>query len=730
MDELVARRGPYPGPTTPFGILRLIRVLLIGSVAGPLLAFGLYAVVTYRHAYSAAELAARHQNRILQEHALKAFETVELALRYTDEKIKGLDWQEIETSRRLWQELRTLQESKEQLGSLFVMRPDGSIPLTTRVFPAPAIDFSDRDYFLAQKERDVGFYIGQAYVGKISKAPIFNFSLRRSSSDGTFNGVIGSSAFVEYFQKFYEEINSRDRDFAIGLLGKKGDFLVRYPAAEVGIKFGLDSEFLKRIALANEGVFYAASPVDKIDRLYAYSQVGQFPVYVFYSKAEHSIRQTWYGQLAWAAAIAALFGGAMFWAGSIALQRARTEAAASESLRRTAVSLREEMGRRKRAEASLLQAQRLDAVGRLSSGIAHDFNNLLQIIISSLRLLQRRRDPSAMKQLLAAAEDAAHRGADLTRRLLAFSRQQPLNPEVVDLDKVLKKLRTWMDRMLPESIKVETRFGAQLWPVAVDVSQFDPAVLNLVVNARDAMPAGGTLILETRNVTLDEEEIKAHNLAVPAGPYVCVAVIDDGMGMPPETLARIYEPFFTTKEIGKGSGLGLSQVFGFVKQSNGSIYVESEVGNGTAVRMYLPRAEGEPKKAQGEASVLEPVPATKEVVLVVEDKEEVRKAISNMLEELGYITVSVRNGIEALALLSAGGPVDILLSDVELPLGLNGIALGEQALQIRPSLTVLLASASLEVETTLSLLRKPFSEVELLEKLRELRGTPAQPVLS
>jgi signal transduction histidine kinase/CheY-like chemotaxis protein len=455
--------------------------------------------------------------------------------------------------------------------------------------------------------------------------------------------------------------------------------------------------------------------------LFAYTKLRSFPAFVIYSIDRASILRDWYRRIALSGALAAAFAAIMFIITSFALRHARTEAAAIEQLQRTSSSLREEIERRERAEASLLQAQRLDAVGRLTGGIAHDFNNLLQVISGNLDLAQRRSDLAGIRRTVQSAQYAAKRGADLTRRLLAFSRQQTLQPEAVNLNTLLDRARTWLGRTISDTIDMQFRCEEDLWPVQVDVPQFEAALLNLVVNARDAMPRGGALLFQTRNVTLPNEEIAAHDLAVPAGAYVCCSLTDTGSGIPPDVLARVFEPFFTTKDIGKGSGLGLSQIYGFVRQSGGTMTIKSEVGRGTTVALYLPRSDAPvvEQEAVAEPSNVESLDHSG-IVLIVEDNDEVRRVASTMLDELGYTTILARNGIEALAVLSAGEPIDVLFSDILMPRTMSGIELAQRACAMRPDLKVLLTTASREVKTNFPLLRKPYTQVELDKKIRQL----------
>ncbi|PWC40902.1 PAS domain-containing sensor histidine kinase [Azospirillum sp. TSO35-2] len=353
---------------------------------------------------------------------------------------------------------------------------------------------------------------------------------------------------------------------------------------------------------------------------------------------------------------------------------------------------------------ALVQSQKMEAIGQLTGGVAHDFNNLLQAISSSLELIDQRlaagRAPQVAADIApfaATARAAVDRAASLTRRLLAFARRQPLRPERTDLNALVDGLWELLHRSVGEAIRLERRPSAALWPVRADVSQIENALLNLVINARDAMPDGGTLTIETANAPVGPAEI-AGEPGVEPGDYVAVTVADTGTGMPPEVLSRVYEPFFTTKPIGQGTGLGLSQLYGFARQSGGFVRIDSTVGQGTAVRLFLPRHHPDrdhPGEGDAHPATATPAPhsgsqggAAKGTVLVVEDEGLVRMLLVEVLEGDGYTVLEAADGDAALALLSSPARIDLLTTDVGLP-GLNGRQLAEMARGLRPELRVL-----------------------------------------
>lgn len=704
--------------TSP-GRLRSLKGLGIASVVAPTVFFCAYAYISYDAAFRNAEAEASHLSSMLQEHAQRTFETIELALRDTDRLLARMDDQQIHTSHEVWSSVRQIQGTGPQLGSVFVVAADGSNILTTRTFPAPEVNFGDRDYYLAQKDRDAGFFVGGALIGKISAAPIFNFSIRRSTEDGHFNGVIGSSAFVDYFQNFFATVGDAADEFAVLLLRADGDVLVRYPKFEAGQH--LDLQLLRPELFRGRQVQYATSPIDGRTRLYATAKVGSFPIYVAYSIARDAIIRKWAAGLMVPGGTGIAITTALLLLTLLALQRARREGWAVEQLKATALSLKGEIDRRQKVEATLLQAQKLDAVGRLTSGIAHDFNNLLTIISGNLQLAQRRK--ANVERFIKSAEYATDRGAALVRQLLAFSRGQTLRPATIDLKSVLRDARAWITHTITEAIAIDIVYEPDLWPVCVDVAQFEAALLNLVVNARDAMGGRGRLLIKAHNVVVNSTASPPENLA--PGEYAAISVVDTGCGMTPDVLDKIYEPFFTTKGVGKGTGLGLSQVHGFIRQSGGDISIDSKVGKGTTVTLYLPRANATPTAQKQTQARIQDYIKIEEVVLVVDDNDEVRKIIIEQLHDLGYCALAARIPEEALAILSAGERIDVLLTDQIFPRGSDVSALINEAIKSRPDLRVLLMTGSLELEThNIPVLRKPFSKSALQSALSELGGRP------
>lgn len=381
-----------------------------------------------------------------------------------------------------------------------------------------------------------------------------------------------------------------------------------------------------------------------------------------------------------------------------------------------------EIAERERAEAKLVQSQKMEAIGQLTGGIAHDFNNLLTAVVGSLDLLMRRTGDEKLLRLARNAMQGAERGAQLTAQLLAFSRRQRLTPEPIDVNSVVSRMGDLLARTLGAHVRVETRLDPGLWTALVDPTQLEMAVLNLAINARDAMSNGGRLTISTRNVAAPPRRVGG-DLA--PGAYVAISVRDDGAGMSPATVARAFEPFFTTKTHGKGTGLGLSQVYGFARQSNGTVTLDSREGEGTDVTIYLPRTEAQAgalnsnqDRSAGRASAR---------ILLVDDDDAVRTVAAAMLEELGYDVAAVESGPAALNVLREAS-FDLLLTDVSMP-GMSGVELARRAREVAPAMKLLFASGYADIDAfgqklaEEEVVKKPYRVADLAARVETALGS-------
>jgi CheY-like chemotaxis protein len=371
------------------------------------------------------------------------------------------------------------------------------------------------------------------------------------------------------------------------------------------------------------------------------------------------------------------------------------------------------------------QAQKMDAIGQLTGGVAHDFNNILTVITGTIGILADAvADRPELVSIAKLIDDAAERGAQLTKHLLAFARKQPLQPLEIDINSLTLEAAKLLHPTLGEHIEISPKLSDDTWPTLVDPNQLTTAVLNLALNARDAMPRGGKLTLETANIHLDQDYAKMNSEVVP-GDYVMIAVSDTGTGIPASLMEKVFDPFFTTKEVGKGTGLGLSMVFGFVKQSGGHIKIYSEEGHGTTVKIYLPRSSGQGQTALDLSSSAE-VKGGSETVLVVEDDMLVRNYVMTQVASLGYATLEAANATEALKIIEDGAHIDLLFTDVIMPGPMNGRQLVDEALKRRPSLKTLFTSGYTEnailhhgrLDEGVLLLAKPYRKPELARMIR------------
>jgi PAS domain S-box-containing protein len=382
---------------------------------------------------------------------------------------------------------------------------------------------------------------------------------------------------------------------------------------------------------------------------------------------------------------------------------------------------------RKHTEEQLVQAQKMEAVGQLSGGIAHDFNNLLTVIVGNAEFLSEAlKSRHDLQRLADSIVHAGERGAELTQRLLAYGRRQTLNPVEIDCNRLVSGMRKLMQRTLSEEIEIKVALDTELASAFADTGQLENAILNLAINAKDAMPSGGTITITTANMHLDERYSEQHPEVHP-GHYVMIAITDDGHGMPKHVLEHVFEPFFTTKEVGKGSGLGLSMVYGFVKQSNGHVAIYSEPGLGTTVRIYLPATATSSQTARRLQPEAEEALLGKETVLIAEDDPFVRAYAVTCLEGFGYRVIEAVDGRDALNKITGGAGADLLFTDVVMPGGINGWELAESARRLQPQLKVLLTSGyALEalaergrLPAGAIVLNKPYRKAELAKRVRE-----------
>ncbi|MGA8967346.1 MAG: ATP-binding protein, partial [Pseudolabrys sp.] len=693
--------------------LRLLKTMLVASIVLPAALFSYAGWINYKDVLAHADEQLAASLTILSEHASKEFQSVDLMFASVDAILGHLSDEQIKANEEaLHLQLSKLEKALATVDAIFVTDRNGHALVSSAIFPLSAdTSVADRDYFLAQTERDAGTYIGAVSQSRATKEQFFGVSRRRPARDGQFNGIITVSILPKMFSEFYKQL-AGDTAASFSLAKSNGAILVRYPAAPAGVtNFGPTSGFMLNVINRPEGGIVTTNSVDDVQRRIAYRKLGYSDLYVSDGLPTETIYSGWVRLMA----SHLIFGipATLFLFVLVLLTMRRTRAFYAEA------------ERRELAEQALRQSQKMEAVGQLTGGVAHDFNNLLTIIIGNLGIAKRGVVEARAERALNNALVGAERAAQLTQRLLAFSRRQPLNPRVLDVNKLIVSISDLLARTLGENIELETIGSAGLWNVEADASELESTLLNLALNARDAMPEGGKLTIETSNAYLDDEYCRQHE-GLTAGQYVLVAVSDSGAGMSAETIDRAFEPFFTTKEAGKGTGLGLSQVYGFMKQSDGHVRIYSEPGEGTTIKLYLPRRYGDEAALSGDDDIGSER-GRGETILIVEDDDGVRQYASEILRDLNYQVIEAKDSATALRLLDADKKFDLLLTDVVLP-GKNGRELATEVENRRPRTRVIFMTGYSRnaivhhgrLDPGTELIQKPLVERVLARKIRQV----------
>jgi signal transduction histidine kinase len=701
--------------------IRLLKIMMVASVVIPATIFGYASWVAYTTAYKEADSHLWASLGVMSEHTSRIFQSVNLTFAAVDAIAGDLTDEQIKAAEpALHAQLSKLEKATAAVDVILITDADGHVLASSAISPIPdTVGVADRGYFLAQKDRDAGIFIGEVLHPRVRKdgGDFFGVSQRRPAPDGKFTGVILVAVQTKVFTEFYAQLARDAGGGGFSLARSDGMILARYPPAPEGIaRFGPQSGFMRNISkFPNGTILTTDNSIEGIERRIAFRPLGFADLYVSDGLATDTIIGDWLRTMA-----QHLYFGLPATLVLMAL--------VLMTMRRTR-ELYAEAARRELAEQALRQSQKMEAVGQLTGGVAHDFNNLLTIIIGNLGIAKRGIVEARSERALDNALIGAQRAAQLTQRLLAFSRQQPLDPKTVDANKLITNMADLLTRSLGENIALETIGGAGLWMVEADVSELESTLLNLALNARDAMPDGGKLTIETSNAYLDDEYCRHHD-GVSPGQFVLIAVSDSGVGMPPEAIERAFEPFFTTKEPGKGTGLGLSQVYGFMKQSGGHVKIYSERGEGTTIKLYLPRHYGEEEIA----AVEEPAGSDRgrgETILIVEDDEGVRQYASEILRDLNYQVIEAKDAASALRLLEADKPFDLMLTDVVLP-GKNGRELADEVARRRPEVKVVFMTGYSRnaivhqgrLDPGTELISKPLIEATVARKIRQVLDAP------
>ena len=690
--------------------LRLLQWMMAASLALPIALFAIAASISYTSTRDIADREIERTLDVVHEHALKVFETIDRSLAELNEVVRGVPDDTIRAREpALHRRLKRLTDSLPQLKSAWIFDADGKALVNSLVSPPPELSFADRDYFYAHVDQSIGTFIGTALAPRppYQGARFFGVSRRRESDDGRFIGVIQASVLPEYFESFYARIGADPGSFfAMGRTD--GAMLTHFPRLDHDIRLDPTGPVGREIAARPEhGLITVAWPSDGIERRIGYRRVAEYPIYVSAGLETSAIRARWLATMGQHLVFGLPATALLFLLLALAFRRTQ--------------QIQAEAARRREAEEALKHSQRLEALGQLTGGVAHDFNNLLTVIRASVDLLNRPQLTEERRQrYITAIADAVGRAAKLTSQLLAFARRQTLKPEVFDVGERMQSLHDMLAPLLGSAIEIAMRLPAEPCLVRADAGQFETALINMATNARDAMQGKGRITFTVEPATTVPDALAgASGSRTPANHgFVSVTVSDTGIGIPAARLGRIFEPFFTTKQVGHGTGLGLSQVFGFARQSGGEVTVTSEVGRGSTFSLYLPRVPPELLPQRQAPNTAPAVAGSGMSVLVVEDNIELANFAADGLTELGYSITLVDNATDALAeLVLDADRFDVVFSDVVMP-GMTGLdlaqAIRDRGIDVPVVLTTGYSQAlSQDGVAGFDLVQKPYSIEEL-----------------
>nr|WP_249785656.1 MULTISPECIES: hybrid sensor histidine kinase/response regulator [unclassified Bradyrhizobium] len=681
--------------------------MMAASLALPIGLFVVAAAISYTSTNDTADREIERTVDVAHEHALKVFETIDRSLAELNEVVRGLpDGIIREREPTLHRRLKRLTDSLPQLKSAWIFDANGKALVNSLVSPPPDLSFADRDYFYSHVDQSIGTFIGTALTPRppYQGARFFGVSRRRESDDGRFIGVIQASVLPEYFESFYARIGTDPGNFfAMGRTD--GAMLAHFPRLDHELRLDPTGPVGQKIATQPvHGLITVAWPSDGIERRIAYRRVAEYPIYVSAGLETSAIRARWLATIGQHLVFGIPATALLFLLLVLALRRTQ--------------HLQAEAAKRREAEEALKHSQRLEALGQLTGGVAHDFNNLLTVIRASVDLLNRPQLTEERRQrYITAIADSVARAAKLTSQLLAFARRQTLKPEVFDVGARVQSLHDMLATLLGPAIEIVMQLPAEPCLVNADASQFETALINMATNARDAMQGQGRIVFKVEATTTVPDALVQLS-ASPDHGFVRVTVSDTGVGIPAARLGRIFEPFFTTKQVGRGTGLGLSQVFGFARQSGGEVTVASEVGHGSTFSLYLPRVPPGLLPQRQAPNTAPAVAGSGMSVLVVEDNIELANFAADGLTELGYSITLVDNAADALAeLVVDADRFDVVFSDVVMP-GMTGLDLAQAIRERGLGVPVVLTtgySQALSQEGTggCDLVQKPYSIEEL-----------------
>ena len=704
----------------PGGTIRVLRWLTVVALLFPALLFGAAAWKDRLTTLENAEDGGVKIAALFHEQAGNLFTGHEMILDMIVHRMQGHDWDAVGSLTDLLQELEVMDRRLDGASEIVLVDADERARATTVPIqsdePMPS---ADHDCFLALQKGEVQVCISQPHTDPISGHYLFSLS-RRIEKDGAFNGIAQVAISADYIVGLWASVTPSASDI-VTMFKADGTVLAQSgPLSQAGpSRPDLGKSLINRIGHDDVGIIRAPLSDGGIDQITIYTKVADSPVYISLSLDKSAVLTTWYANLIFYGLVAATATAGIMVALGIAMRRARRERYAVDQWQA-------EIQGRQRAQEQLHQSQKMESLGKLTGGIAHDFNNLLTAVTGNLEMIEARVTDPRLLSHVAAAMRSALRGGQLTQQLLAYARRQNLSPRPVDVNAVIVGMGELLHRSLGGLVQVETDLASDLWPATSDPTQLELVILNLAINSRDAMPAGGRLRIVTNNVRETQGDLLK---SLDPGDYVRIAVIDTGIGMQPDVMAQAFEPFFTTKDVGKGSGLGLAQVFGVTTQFGGTVRLASEPGAGTTVEVLLPRALiVQAATAAPEPCAPDPVNGDG-VVLVVDDEPEVRAIAATFLREAGYVVEEAGSGPEARDVVAAG-PVCLALVDYAVPM-MSGSEFVRLARQIQPDLPVIYVTGaadalSLGEQVRDPIVRKPYSRATLLKVVHEMvQSVPA-----
>jgi signal transduction histidine kinase len=696
----------FPIPSRNFAATRrMLLIVLAVSIAFPLACLVGYGYFDYQRRIADSNDMIDRLARVTEEQAVKVLDLNQQMTSRIVELLGNADDAQIRSREtELHDRLRAIGGDFPQVSSIYVLGAQGDLLVSSLAYPAPPISIAQREDFMSAKAMRPQSYFSLPMFGPLSKTHVFTTATGRSDADGQFLGVVAVALRNQYFSRFYRELTNGDPSLVLGLYRQDGSLLVRYPAWPAGAKPNSQSAFTQ--ALRDKQLFGHVrqnSTVDGVERLLAFRRVGDYPLYVVSAYATSSIFSAWRRHFLLIAALTAVPCIAIWLLVFYSLRQLAGE-------RRAWERWQGEVAMRLSAEASSRQLQRMGALGNLVANVAHDFNNLLMVVSANTELARLKRYNNLEKEVLA-VERATASAESLTRRLLSVARKQPLKQEQIDLARWLPAAAPLIDAALGDNVEFALNMVENVWPVLADPTDLEFAIMNLAVNARDAMPRGGRFVIRCQN-----NRLVGSDTLLPDGEYVLIACSDDGEGMPEAVARRAFEPLFTTRLRGSSTGLGLAQVLSMCEQAGGTAKIDSVPGSGTTVRLYLPRHRE--RKAANVETLQQPAPTSAGVVLLVEDNEDVAAGVTAVLETFGCEVRHEPTADQAFDVLSGGARFELVLSDIQMPGKLNGIDLAEKVRSTWPSQKIaLMTGYADELERArrlgVAILAKPFNIDEL-----------------